>query len=100
MQVNDLVNEEKRHCNANNDLHRILQKFTLHLTFSIKPSSKFFFYNLLKCFNEYHIEMEGGHYSGFPLCGEFALIVKRVLVSCSLETVSDFLQKFFFPALR
>ena len=43
--------------------------------------------------------MEGGHYSEHPLCGEFALIAKKVLVSCSLATASDFLY-FFFPALR
>lgn len=39
--------------------------------------------------------MEGGHYSELPLREEFALIAKRVLVSCSLETASDFLQFFF-----
>lgn len=39
--------------------------------------------------------MEGGHYSELPLCGEFALIARRVLVSSSLATTSDFLCNFF-----
>lgn len=39
--------------------------------------------------------MERGHYSELPLCGEFALIAKRVLVSGSLATASDFLYNFF-----
>lgn len=43
--------------------------------------------------------MEGGHYSELPLCGEFALIAKKGLVSCSLATESDFLY-IIFPCLR
>lgn len=87
-QVKDLANEENDECQQwlQQDPPKIHSKFN----FLYKAFFKIL-YNLLKHFNEYHIEMEGGHYSEHPLCGEFALTPKKVLVSFSLATASDIL---------